>query len=227
MGAGWKDGRRRGWHCWCLLPALLLACSHPAPPPDPGRGDREDGDAALAQGHPDEAVAAYRRALGMASDDLGALRGLMAAEVAAGDADAALETLDRLAAADPEPVDPCPVLELASKRRLERGDLTGAEYVSRGGIQARCTGSDLQLARVLDEQAVVAGSAGDLEAALALEREAIDLDPGQPARFERAAQLLLGEDRVGEAVTLLASGLEQHPENRGLRDLMVRALSIR
>jgi tetratricopeptide (TPR) repeat protein len=163
----------------------------------------------------------------VAPEDLGALRGLMAAEVAAGDAEAALETLARLAAGDPEPVDPCPALELASRRRLERGDLAGSEQASRGGIKARCTGSDLRLARVLDEQAVVARSAGDLEAALALEREAIALDPGQPARFERAAELLLDEDRVEEAVTLLASGLEQHPEDRELRDLMVRALSIR
>jgi tetratricopeptide (TPR) repeat protein len=45
--------------------------------------------------------------------------------------------------------------------------------------------------------------------------------------YHSAASLLIEDGRREEAVALLSEALEVHPEDRALRDLMVRVLSIR
>jgi tetratricopeptide (TPR) repeat protein len=203
--------------------ALCLACA--SGPPDPGLRYRQEAEASLAEGSPGEAVAAYRLALYVAPADLLARRGLLRAQVTARDGEAALRTLDSLVTRDPEPVDPCPTLALVVAERLGRaGD---AETPAQRSAEAGCSGSASQLARVLAHESGVSATAGDRDAAIVQLGRAIELDSGNPDYYQAAAELLIAEGRSGEAVALLASGLEHHPHDRSLRDLMVRALSVR
>jgi tetratricopeptide (TPR) repeat protein len=197
---------------------LLAAAACAAPPADPALRHLQEAAAALAEGHPALAADAYQLALNAAPGDLRALRGLLDAQVAAGDADAALEALTALEARDPEPVDPCPVLALAVD-----GSTASREGLARRGVNAGCVGAPGALARVLTSKAV----ASDVPAAIESLAEAIELDPSDPDRFRLAAELLIGSGRVLDSIALLAAGLERHPQDRALSDLMVQALSIR
>jgi tetratricopeptide (TPR) repeat protein len=168
-------------------------------------------------------VAAYRLALAESPDDRDAWRGLLRAQVADRDGEGALETLDARAGRDSS-LDPCPALALVVASRLERGG--DAQTPARRSLDAGCSGSAPQLARVLARQSDATAADDPVAAIRQLER-AIELDPGQPAYFSSAAELLLARGRTREAIELLAVGLEHHPEERSLRVLMVRALSIR
>ena len=148
------------------------------------------------------------------------------AQVANGDAEAALETLSWIEEAGSEPVDPCPALSLATRDRLERGALSDAESSARRGLEAGCGGAGQRVAEVLSERAA-ATRALDPVSALRLYRESIALDPTRREPFRAAAELLIEEGDTEASVALLARALTQHPDDRELRDLMVRALSIR
>ena len=204
----------------CLHAALvfLAATACAAPPPDPALPHLQEAEAALAEGNPALAADAYLLSLDAVPGDLRALRGLLAAQVAASDADGALAALEALEARDAEPVDPCPVLALAVE-----GSAAPPESLARRGVEAGCVGAAGRLARVLTGKAV----SGDRATAIESLAEAIDLDPSDPTRFRLAAELLIEAGRVEDSITLLAAGLEHHPESRVLSDLMVRALSIR
>jgi tetratricopeptide (TPR) repeat protein len=195
-------------------------------PPDPGLGYLREGEAALAEGSNERAVAAYQLALSSAPGDPRAMRGLLAAQVANGDGEAALETLSWIEEVGTEPVDPCPALTLVTRDRLGRGDFEGAESTARQGLESGCGGASERVAGVLVERAG-ATRATDPTAALLLYREAIALDPSRPGAFLQAGELLIEEGDSAASVALLAGGLTHHPDDRELRDLMVRALSIR
>lgn len=200
----------------CLYVALVAfawilgACASEAP--DAALPHLQEGEAGMAEGRPAHAADAYRLALEASPGDLRAFRGLLEAFVALGDAELALAALEELEARDPEPVDPCPALALG------RG-----EALARRSVGAGCAGARARLARLLTSKA----AHGDREAAIDSLAEAIELDPSDPGRFELAAALLIDRGRVEQAIALLSSGLERHPEDRDLADLMVRALSIR
>jgi tetratricopeptide (TPR) repeat protein len=168
-------------------------------------------------------VVAYRLALAALPEDRDAWQGLLRAQVASGDGEGALETLDELEARH-RSVDPCPALALVVAERLERGGDAGTP--ARRSVDAGCGGSARQLARVLARQSDATAPEDPAAAILQLER-AIELDPQEPTYFRSAAELLLAQERTREAIALLATGLEHHPEDRPLRELMVRALSIR
>jgi tetratricopeptide (TPR) repeat protein len=207
-----------------LTIVVLVGCS--STPEDPGLGYLQEGEAALAEGDTERAVAAYQLALSSAEGDQRAMRGLLASQVANGDAESALETLSWIEDEGSEPVDPCPALSLATRDRLERGALIRAESSARHSLEAGCSGARGRVARVLVRRAGAARST-EPAAALRLYEEAIALDPSRPEPFLDAGLLLIEEGDPDESVALIARGLTHHPDDRELRDLMVRALSIR
>ncbi len=210
-----------------LLTGLALSCAAPPPPADPGLPYLQEGEAAMAEGDSEKAMAAYQVALALVPGDPRALRGLLDAQVAYGEAEGALVTLAALEEASPDPVDPCPVLDLAVADRLEAGEPEAATQLAERARAEACPGSRAALGRALEARALDAAADGDLQASLADWQAAIAAEPGSADRYEAAAGLLLELGRTEEAVSLLADGLERHPESRSLRDLMVRALSIR
>ena len=116
---------------------------------------------------------------------------------------------------------------LATDGRLARSAYQQAETTARRSVEAGCEAATGLLSRVLAERAAAAESAGDHTQAIQWYRDALDLDPSQARLFVAVGELLLAEERVKESIRLLSSGLEWHPDDRALRDLMVRALSIR
>lgn len=220
-----RDVRRlSGW-----IAIGWLACAAPSAPPDPALPFLHEGEAALAEGDAEQAIAAYQLALAVQPRDPRALRGLLEARVArgAGEGEAALEALAALEEATADPVDPCPALSLAVWDRLGRGAVEPAEEAARRSLAEGCSQARSGLADVLAARARADAAGGDPEGAVASYREAIELDPRDPTRFTAGAELLLELGRARDAVALLAIGLERHPEARALRDLMVHALAIR
>jgi tetratricopeptide (TPR) repeat protein len=209
---------------WKSIPVILLlaACSSPGPS-DPAGAFRHEGEAALAEGDTEKAVVSYQLALAVSPGDPQALRGLLAAQQAHGEGEAALVTLAALRASSDEPLDPCPVLELAGRARLSRGDPEGAEVLGRRSVSQGCARGGSLLAAALTGVAERRASSDAAEQYL----EAIAHDPDDPARYAAAAELFVSLGRVGDAVALLAEGLERHPDDRRLRDQMVRALAMR
>lgn len=211
-----------------LLPALLLALSLIAcssAPPDLALPYLREGEAALAEGASRRAVVAYQRAVEVAPLDPRGRRGLLAAQIAAGDGEAALRSLAWFETRAPALVDPCPALSLAVEDRIARAPLA-AEAPARRAVERTCPGAGPRLSSVLVALADEAERSGEEVKAIAFYGEAIALDPGVPHLFLRAAELLLKQGRPAEAVSLLSTGLEAHPDDRPLRDLMVRALTI-
>jgi len=207
-----------------LLLLLALACA--SEPPDPAQAFLREGEAALAEGNAEQAIAAYQLALAVAPRESRALRGLLTAQVAAGAAEPALATLAEIGSAPGDPVDPCPALALAAGARLQRGHAAAAEDVERQRLDASCEGAREGRARVLAVRAE-SDAAVDPGTALDRYRESLALHSGSPERFVATARLMVVEGQVEDAVILLGNGLEQHPESQILRDLMVRVLSIR
>lgn len=210
-----------------LAAAVGGAAGCGSPPADPGLPYLLEGEAALAEGDPETAVAAYQVALAAMPGDVRALAGLLEAQVANGEGEAALETLAQLEERAAEPVNPCPTLALATRDRLASGAPEAAEATARRARAEACPDATPNLARVLAARAEALAASGERSAALASYREAIALDPEAPELVAATARLLLSDDRVGDAVALLADGLARHPEDRTLRDLMVRALTTR
>ena len=215
--------RERSGLAW--LVALVLGCA--AVPSDPGLPYRQEAEAAAAEGATERAVAAYQLAVTAEPNDPRSLRGLLEAQVANGDGEEALETLAWLEQLEAEPANPCAALALATDGRVARGAYDEAETTARRSVESGCEAATGRLSRVLAEQAAAAEGAGDRVGAFRLYEDAIDLDPGQARLFVAAGALLIAEGRVAESIRLLSSGLERHPDDRTLRDLMVRALSIR
>jgi len=214
---------RRALAAACIAGACIAACA--SEPPDPGSSDLREGEAALAEGAGQRAVDAYRQAVAVAPKDLRAWRGLLEAQLATGDGEAALASLSWLETWDPGPVDVCPTLALVVEGRLSRGELPEAEMPARRALEEQCDGASPRLSRVLSALAVESQRAGEVGKTIALYEEAIRLEPAEPGRFLLASELLLAEGLDGQAVSLLARGLEAHPDDRALRDLMVRALT--
>lgn len=206
-----------------------VACATPSTPPDPTLAFLQEGEASLAEGDAEQAIAAYQLALAVDARDPRALRGLLAARVARGEGEgeAALAALAAVEGSGTGPVDPCPALGLALSDRIASGAFAGAEEVARRSAAEGCAGARVGLAEALGARARADARAGHPALAIERYREAIGLDPSDPDRFAAAAELLLAQDRMREGVALLAEGLEQHPGDRSLRDLMVRALTIR
>ena len=205
---------------------LALACASP-PPPDPGLAYREEGEAALAVGDPETAVAAYQLALAVVPGDPRALDGLLAAQVANGEGEAALETVSRIEKLGAGPANPCPALSLTTRSRLGRGTAAEAEETARRARAEACPGAAAELAEVLAARAAAEADAGETSRAIDHYREAIEVDPTAVSNFVAAGSLLLAEGQTDAAVALLADGLERHPDDRALRNLMVAALTIR
>jgi tetratricopeptide (TPR) repeat protein len=208
-----------------FLVLWLVGCA--SAPSDPVVPFLQEGEAALAEGDANRAVAAYQVALSLAPGDPRPLRGLLKAQIALGDGEGALEALEWLEAVDPVPVDPCPALALAIAGRTSRGAAPAAEELARRDTEEGCPGARERLGSVLGMRAAEDRAAGRANAAVERYREAIALDPEDAALFVAGALLLIEEDRVVESVELLSEGLELHPDHRALRDLMVRALTIR
>ncbi|MEE2674899.1 MAG: tetratricopeptide repeat protein [Myxococcota bacterium] len=204
--------------CLDLALVCIVAAACAAPPADRALRNLQEAEAALAEGSPARAADAFQRALDAAPGDLRGLRGLLTAQLALRDGEAALVTLAALEARDPEAVDPCPVLALAVGRSA-----ASAERLARRAVEVGCPGARGRLARVLTSKAATR----ERVSALGLLVEAIDLDPSDPGRYRLAAELLIAAGRVEDSIALLATGLERHPEDRILSDLMVRVLSIR
>jgi tetratricopeptide (TPR) repeat protein len=223
MGAMLGLRRGAGPLGWLLVVALGCATSLP----DPGLAYRQEGEAALAEGASERAVGAYQLALAVAPNDPRALRGLLHAQVADGQGEAALETLAWLEAVDSEPANPCPALAVATAGRVARGAYDEAETSARRSVAAGCEAAATGLAQVLAERAAAARGSGDRDRAIELYRGALALDSSQARLFFVTAELLIAQERVKESIELLSDGLESHPDDKALRDLMVRALSIR
>lgn len=205
---------------------MALACAA-GPPPDPGLPYLQEGETALAVGDPETAVAAYQLALAVMPRDPRALYGLLAAQVANSEAEAALDTVSRIETLGAGPVNPCPALALATQARLGRSAPAAAEDAARRARAEACPGANARLAEVLAARGAAEASAGKPKAAIAHYREAIVVDPSSPAPFAAAASLLLVEGQTEAAIGLLAEALERHPDDRALRNLMVGALTIR
>lgn len=212
--------------------ALLLAMSACAQPGDPIVAHLRDGEASLAEGAGDRALAAYHAALTLAPGNRRALLGVLRAEIERDDGESALLALRSLESEEgggAPAADRCAALRLAAEQRLAGGDDSAALEVAR---EHRATGCNGGLAPALEAGALIA--VGDRERARGrsdlalLAYEAATLaDPAHSHAFAAAGELLLGQGRTDEAVSLLAKGLEHHPEDRALRDLMLRALSMR
>ncbi len=214
---------------WLVAGAVAAACVQP-----PHLVHLDEGEANLAVGDADAAVAAYRVALDVTPDQPDALLGLARAELARADGDAALAALDRLVEIDAGAAVAgrttelrCAALVAVATRRLERDESAAGpagelELVPCAGAAAR----DARVAVHLDE----AGRdrrAGRPEQALAHYAAAREADPDRVAGFSEAAELLLDAGRRDEAIGLLSAGLERHPREARLRELMVAALGVR
>ena len=204
-----------------LVLATALACTtEPPEPVDPALPYRQEGEAALASGDAETAVAAYQVALAISPRDRQAMRGLLESQLLVGEAEAALVTLEALAGLEGGTVDPCPTLAAVREARNGRGAFQEAETIARRAVRQGCPGAEASLAVLLTE----AAGRAEGEEAVALYRQALALDVGEPARFRAAAAALLSQGRSREARDLLAEALERHPDDRPLRDLMVQVL---
>jgi tetratricopeptide (TPR) repeat protein len=135
--------------------ARLALDGSPAEPVEHAFYEYALGEYLRLTGDGDAAAAAYRRALALRPDDIGALTGLARVDAAAGRVDAALARLDRAAEISPHPE----LLALAGDLRSMRGDDRGAE---------RAFGT----VRVTKELASLAGTVYDRQLVL------FDLDHG-------------------------------------------------
>lgn len=197
-------------------------------PSDPVVAHLHEGEAALAVGSAAQAAEAFRGALAIAPTDVRALEGLLRAETDLGNAASALAILAEMEAAGLSPARParCAALALAIEDHLERGASAALEVARTSGVH--CGGTEPTfLIRALIAEGDRERGDGNLEAAFELYREVIELGPGDPSIFGLAAELLVRQDRIADAVSLLAVGLERYPGDRELREQMVRVLSIR
>jgi tetratricopeptide (TPR) repeat protein len=194
-----------------------------------------EGEVALAEGAPDAAEVAFRQALAAIPHDERALRGLARAHLARGDGEAALSALLELEEFHGEDgrrraaTDRCRALALAVRQRRARGESQRALEAARQLSVDSCEPE--QSARLLSQALLGEARRQRLERngaeAIALFREAAEVDPSEPDAFAEAAALLLLEGRRDEAVELLAAALLEHPSHGQLRDLMVEALAGR
>ena len=232
---GAVGARMRGW-MWLrvgLAAAASLACA--GAPDDPARTHLEEGEAALAVGAPEKAESAYRLALETAPRDPRALRGLLRAQLQRGEGEPALALLARLDGAEPGWWHReggrelrCQALLLAGVARLESGNPAGALEPARLSSDSACRGGPDLYARALAAEGDRARRGGDAVAAIGHYRAALETATLPDAQtYHSAASLLIEDGRREEAVALLSEALQVHPEDRALRDLMVRALSIR
>ena len=117
----------------------------------------------------------------------------------------------------------------ATERPLRelRARIREAEETARRARAEACPGAAAELAEVLAARAAAEADAGETSRAIDHYREAIEVDPTAVSNFVAAGSLLLAEGQTDAAVALLADGLERHPDDRALRNLMVAALTIR
>jgi tetratricopeptide (TPR) repeat protein len=191
-----------------------------------------EGEAALAEGTPDAAEAAFRVALVAVPHEARALHGLARAHLERGDGEAALRALLELEEFHGEDgrrraeADHCRALAAGVRQRLARGDSQRALGVARQLSVASCDPekSARLLWRALLAEARRQRAEQNGDEAIALFRAAAEADPSEPEAFVEAAVLLLLAGRRDEAVELLAAALLEHPSDGDLRDLMVEAL---
>lgn len=227
---------------WRRLRALAALAGLACAPTPPGQDvdaaverDLDRGEVALSLGQFEDAVDAYRAALELRPAEHRALVGLARIELAQGDAEAALQTIDRLERLNPGAAE----RELGRERRqalfslawsrLRRGDSVGALLLVERLTALDPDRSGLSALRV---EVLVAESgrlqlAGRSEEARARLREATGIDASGDELVLALAHSLIERGRTDTAISVLSDALLRHPDETRLRALMDRALRIR
>jgi tetratricopeptide (TPR) repeat protein len=213
-----------------LLGALLSACQSGPPP-----SLVEQGDAALAAGEAQRADALYVRALEEGTaEPARALHGRARVALALRDPERALRVYGDLARADrgywqrTARVDYGEALFAAGRQRLvdgRAGEAVEALRASRRVDPARA-GLGRWLRKALCAHAEALAMHGRRDQALALFREALEVDPGAVGAYVGAAEILIGTGRKQEALALLEVARRADPNDGRVRALTMEAMGL-
>ncbi|MCH2169454.1 tetratricopeptide repeat protein [Myxococcota bacterium] len=193
-----------------------------------------EGDASLSRGLTDRAIESYRGALDIESRFPPALHGLIRAHLARGDVEASLALCAAMEVGTPAyfqrvRADCTRALELAATERQNRGDPTGElrllERLS--DLAPETQGLMPRLNRVRLAAAESRFRQGQRVEAIALYRELLSTAPDQTRVRVKLAEALGSLGRIEEAVTVLSSGLAEHPGSAELEAAMDRLGPLR
>ena len=182
------------------------------------------GFAALSSRHYPEAITRFRAALSRDARYVPAWRGLVDAELGAAHTDEAIDALHRLLELDKS--------QETDSARLDLLELKQVQSLIEGGRRARDAKrfdeADRLLARaltlspksplVLRERATLEVAMGQLDAAEAHARQAVDADKDDAAGFEVLAAVLEARGRIRESATALAQAAAIDPAYRSRAD---------
>ncbi|MCG8590487.1 MAG: tetratricopeptide repeat protein [Proteobacteria bacterium] len=189
------------------------------------------GEAELALGRAEPALAAFEAARLESPEHPRVLLGLVRAHQLAGDLEAAQRFLDTEELAD-RGRDP----EIARLRRdvgfalgsarLAGGDPAGALAAWEALTPPHPAGLAVARAEALMRRGAAAEGRGEIQAALADYAAAFASDPEREDAVAAGAALLLSEGRADEAIALLREGLRRQPHGERLQALMLEALGL-
>jgi tetratricopeptide (TPR) repeat protein len=217
--------------CLILLSFALLAGCAAGPPLTP----TELGEAALMQGNWPVARAHFAQALRLDARDAQAWQGQARAELSERDPEAALRSLSRLAAVDPERFQNearalyGESLAAATEQRLARRQSEAALVAVRAlvRVEPERRGLDRLLGRALLAEAERRRLQGERQTALQLYREACEVTPGALEAWVATAEILLEKRKGKEAIRVLKAARAHHPTASALRLLTRQALKAR
>jgi tetratricopeptide (TPR) repeat protein len=225
--------RRRGLGTDTLLTlcaiAGLAACRSDPPP-----GLVEQGDAAWTSGEFSRADELYARALDEDPASRAALLGRARTAVALNDPEralglhGALAKVDRVYWQQEARDDYALALMEAARTRLAAGRSDAAVAALRAlrRIDPEGVATREMFARALVARAAQLAMRGDREAALELYREAIAIDAHEVAAYVGAAEILIGNGRKQEAMTLLELARQTDPTDTRVRALTLEAMGL-
>lgn len=189
---------------------------------------------ALAVGSPEDAIAAYRRALEYEPRNPEALHGLARAHVARGEAETALGIYTGLELGAPAYFesalrDYLEAVDRAAEGRLAAGDAAGALELLRR-LQERDPGRagvDPRIRAALLAEGARRVADGRVWEGEELFREVLEADPGSVEAVLGLAEALLTAGRVDDAIRVLSDASLAHPDDPRIDALMDRAIEIR
>jgi tetratricopeptide (TPR) repeat protein len=167
--------------------------------------------------HPEEALAAFRRAIELDPKSAAALGGLATVLATGGERAEATRLYDQAASLDP---DHAGYAYSSAQLAIAAGDLTSAEERLRSIVKrhAAHSGARNDLAWLLAEKGQ------DLDFALALAEEASQLDPS-PNVLDTLGWVYLKRGDAARAVEVLQAAAREQPESVGIREHLAEALA--
>lgn len=236
-GPGPRSSRagRRPAHALLLL-ACALGCA--STPPPPWHAPLHDGEAELATGHAERALALFESAHALAPEQPAVLRGLALASLALERPGESLAWFDELERVDDGAIDAelrrarCRAFGSAVAIRVDASDWAGAIALTASRAAADACRSDAAAAQALAASAVRAHrgaaraelDAGRRDEAVRHLEWVLEARPGDPDATLLRLPILLESGERDPALRLLSRALDNHPKDERLIEAMVRLL---